>query len=157
MTPGQAALIGVALAHPGVVRESGERMMVPSLLTWLARTGRLRDKTVVAHEVPWLGRRVDLALLTQRGITSAFELKVGSLQRALEQATYNSSSFHRSWIVTPNRPQPHGEAWAKELGIGILCVAPAAPVVVLLPRHRTPTPSVAARVRAAIRSKQVEA
>lgn len=100
----------------------GEARMLPSLTTWLERTGRLRQATGVAYELPWLGRRVDLALMTGRGVTTAFELKIGNIHRALEQAAYNRASFHRSWIVTGNRPGPDAVEWSRRLGVGILVV-----------------------------------
>jgi hypothetical protein len=147
----------VARALPAVPASSGERTMMPRLVEWLVGTGRLRDRTIIANEVPWLGRRVDVALLTARGETTAIELKVGGLQRALEQAAYNAASFHRSWIVTSSHPRAEGIGWALELGIGILVIEQDRASVVTLPRTRTPRPGVAARVRSAIRAKGSDA
>jgi hypothetical protein len=124
-------------------------------MRWLVATGRLRDHTRVAYEVPWLGRRVDLALLTSRGLTTAFELKVGRLQRVLEQATYNAASFHRSWVVTGNKPKPDGLRWASELGIGLLVVQHDVVTAYASPTAQRPHPSVAARLRAVILERAV--
>jgi hypothetical protein len=152
----QVALIARVLPDPATCSH-GERAMLPALIRWLVSTGRLRHQTIVAHEVPWLGRRVDLALLTTRGIATAFELKVGRPQRVLEQAVYNSSSFHRSWVVTPNRPKDNGLAWAHQFGVGVLVVDSGDVRVSILPHLGTPDARVTARLRAAIRSKRVEA
>jgi hypothetical protein len=122
------------------------------LLRWLVATGRLRSQTRVAHEVPWLGRRVDLALLTGRGMTSAFELKIGRLQRVIEQAAYNQSSFHRSWVVTGNRPRDEGLRWAEELGVGLIVVQHNTVVPLLAPTIQEPHPAAIKRLRAAIQS-----
>lgn len=128
----------------------GEAALLPYLIRWLVQTGRIRDRTRVAYELPWMGRRVDLAVLTGRGRASAFELKLGSLQRALEQAAYNASSFHRSWVVTGNLPRAEGLHWAEQAGVGIIVVQPPSVVLIRLPDHRTPHASVASRLRTTI-------
>jgi hypothetical protein len=154
MTPEVSALV---TRHVGTVDhfDNGEAALLPHLMRWLVVTGRLRGRTEVAFEVPWLGRRVDLALLSGRGVTSAFELKIGRLQRALEQAAYNRSSFHRSWVVTGNRPQAQGLEWARSLGVGLVVVQPPEVTLVLLPSARTPERSVRHRVRSAIAARAV--
>jgi hypothetical protein len=131
----------------------GEAAMLPWLVGWLVATGRVRSRTSVAYEVPWLGRRVDLALLTARGVTSAFELKLGRLQRVLEQASYNDLSFHRSWAVVGSHPQPDGLDWAKRFGLGLLVVRPPVVTPLLLPVVRAPDATVIRRVRQAIATR----
>jgi hypothetical protein len=110
-------------------------------------------RTQVATEVPWLGRRVDLALLTGRGTTSAFELKLGRMQRVLEQASYNDLSFHRSWIVIGHYPKSSGLDWARYLGLGVLVVRPPKVALLLRPIVRAPDDSVLSRVQAAIAAR----
>jgi hypothetical protein len=134
---------------------AGEATLLPYLMRWLITTGRIRDQTRVALEVPWLGRRVDLALVTGRGTTSAFELKLGRMQRVLEQASYNDLSFHRSWVVIGNKPKTSGLEWARHLGLGLIVVRPPAVTLLLRPVLRTPEPSVIRRVRAAIKTRAV--
>lgn len=131
----------------------GEAAMLPWLMGWLVATGRVRSRTSVAYEVPLLGRRVDLALLTARGITTAFELKLGRLQRVLEQASYNDLSFHRSWAVVGNQPKPDGLQWARRFGLGVLVVRPPVVTPLLLPVVRTPDAAVIHRVRRAIATR----
>jgi hypothetical protein len=133
--------------------EQGEGMLLPHLMRWLIATGRIRSRTHVAFEVPWLGRRVDLALLTGRGTTSAFELKLGGLQRVLEQASYNDLSFHRSWIVVGNLPKPGGLEWAERLGLGLIVIRPPSVGLILRPALRAPEYSVMCRVRRAIATR----
>lgn len=135
--------------------QNGEAALLPALMRWLVASGRLRAQTRVAHEVPWLGRRVDLALLTRRGIASAFELKIGRLQRVVEQAAYNRSSFHRSWIVTGNHPRPEGLRWVIELGLGLLVVQDDLVVPLIVPQIAQPPASVVKRLRGAILSRAV--
>jgi hypothetical protein len=154
MTPELSALV---TRHVGTVDhfEAGEAALLPHLMRWLVLSGRLRDRTNVAFEVPWLGRRVDLALVNARGVTTAFELKIGRLQRALEQAAYNRSSFHRSWVVTGNMPQDQGLEWARSLGIGVVVVRPPHLRLLLVPALRAPERPVLHRVRSAIAARAV--
>lgn len=152
MSPQRHALLLHHLPHPERF-SAGEAALLPTLMRWLVVTGRVRAHTRVAHEVPWLGRRVDLALLTGRGMTTAFELKIGRLQRALEQAAYNRASFHRSWVVTGNRPKAEGLHWASELGVGLLMVRGDNVVPFVAPALQAPHLAAVKRLRAAIRSR----
>lgn len=152
MSPRQEALLARVLPDPGGFGR-GERAMMPALTRWLVGTGRIGQRTLMAEEIPWLGRRVDVALLSARGATTAFELKVGSAQRVLEQTAYNSQSFHRSWMVTPHHPKPETLAWAQELGLGILVVRDQVVQVSCLPRTHSPHITVTRRLRAAIRDR----
>ena len=154
MSPRNHALV---LLHLGDLShyEDGESTLMPVLMRWLAGTGRLRMQTRVAYEVPWLGRRVDLALITGRGVTSAFELKIGRLQRVLEQAAYNRSAFHRSWVVTANRPRVDGLRWARELGVGLLVVQGGVVTPLVAPAIQRPHPAAIKRLRASILTRSV--
>ena len=152
MTPHQDALLMRHLPDPSAFQD-GEAALMPTLMRWLVATGRVRAQTRVAHEVPWLGRRVDLALLTGRGTTSAFELKIGRLQRVLEQAAYNRSSFHRSWVVTGNRPKHEGLEWARRLGVGLLVVQGGRVAAMAAPAEQDPHPAALRRLRAAIAAR----
>jgi hypothetical protein len=155
VTPDVSTLI---TRHVGAVDhfDEGEAALLPHLMRWLIRTGRLRARSLVALEVPWLGRRVDLAILNGRGVSSAFELKIGRLQRALEQAAYNRSSFDRSWVVTGNWPQEEGLEWARSLGLGLIVVQPPTVNLLLVPNMAAAEPSVRRRVRTAIASRAIK-
>jgi hypothetical protein len=146
------ALLLQHLPDPGRF-DSGEAALMPALMRWLVATGRVRAQTRVAHEVPWLGRRVDLALLTGRGLATAFELKIGRLQRVIEQAAYNQASFHRSWIVTGNRPKADGLHWAIKLGVGLLVVQRGNVFPLVTPTVQVPNPAAVKRLRAAIEER----
>lgn len=152
MSPAREALIQ---RHIEVLRSSrdGEAALLPYLIGWLISTGRIRHRTLVAYEVPWLGRRVDLALLDSRGTTSAFELKLGGIQRVLEQASYNGLSFHRSWIVVGSRPRQNALDWVRRLGLGLILVRRPTVVLLARPRGDQPGPVVAKRVRSAISAR----
>lgn len=125
---------------------SGEGAMLPDLMRWLIGTGRVRERTRVALEVPVHGRRVDVATMTSRGVTSAFELKIGSFQRALEQAAYNRSTFHRSWVVTANMPKEAGLGWARRLGVGVIVIKEDRVVPVLRPAPTKAHPAATRRL-----------
>lgn len=152
MTPQHDALLLHHLPDPGRFN-AGEAALLPALMRWLIITGRVRARTRVAHEVPWLGRRVDLALLTGRGVTTAFELKIGRLQRVIEQAAYNQASFHRSWVVTGNRPKADGLRWAIQLGVGLLVVQNDEVIALVAPAAQVPNPAAVKRLRTAIESR----
>jgi hypothetical protein len=137
--------------------DAGEAALLPYLMQWLIATGRIRSRTHVAFEVPWLGRRVDLALLTSRGTTSAFELKLGRMQRVLEQASYNDLSFHRSWIVTGSNPRPDGLYWAQHLGLGVIVIRPPSVTLLMRPVLRPPERSIQERVRTSIAKRSLQA
>lgn len=152
MSPEARALLGLHLPDPSIY-SVGEAALMPTLMRWLIATGRVRSQTRVVAELPWLGRRVDLALLTGRGLTTAFELKIGRLQRVIEQAAYNSASFHRSWVVTGNRPKAEGLRWARDLDVGLLVVRGGAVIPLVFPTAHRPHPAALARLRSAIHAR----
>jgi len=152
VTPGAQVLLRMHLPKHANY-DAGEAALMPTLMRWLILTGRVRSRTLVAHEVPWLGRRVDLALLTARGVTTAFELKIGRLQRVIEQAAYNCGSFHRSWVVTGNRPKAEGLQWARELGVGLIVVQHDAALALVAPAVHRPHPAAVRRLRTAIHAR----
>jgi hypothetical protein len=154
MSPEYRALLRRHLPDPSIFG-NGEAALMPTLVRWLISTGRVRARTSVASEVPWLGRRVDLALLNGRGLTTAFELKIGRLQRVMEQAAYNRESFHRSWVVTGNRPREEGLDWARELGVGLLVVQQDAISALVTPTVQRPHPAALKRLRATIQLRAV--
>jgi len=149
MSPGRRTLLRKHLPDPSLF-DNGEAKLMPALMRWLIATGRVRTRTAVAHEVPWLGRRVDLALLNGAGVTTAFELKIGRLQRVIEQAAYNKASFHRSWIVTGNKPKQQGLVWARELGVGLLVVRDDSVSALVRPASQEPQPEALQRLQATI-------
>ena len=97
-----------------------EEVLLPPLLSLLRRYRWIGPKTKMRSEFPWNGRRVDFAYLSPTGITSAFEMKLSSFQRVLEQAIYNRLSFDRSWIVVANIPRAENLDLAREYGIGVM-------------------------------------
>ncbi|MCW3047311.1 MAG: hypothetical protein JWO74_1595 [Solirubrobacterales bacterium] len=126
MTPSYESIADLALAlqqHAIATADSdGENRLLLPLLRWLVESRRINAETRIALELPWLGRRVDLATLTSTRRAAAYELKLGSLGRALEQATYNRSVFDRSYVVTSSMPRPENLALAAEHGIGVILV-----------------------------------
>ncbi len=99
-----------------------EARLVDPLLHWLRRTHRVSSDTRVAFELSWFGRRIDVATLTRTRRTVAYELKLGGLGRALEQAYYNRLSFDRSYVVTASMPRAENLALAAEYEIGLIVV-----------------------------------
>src|SRR6266545_6979293 len=101
----------------------GESRLLPVLLGWLYRRGRIRFDTLVATEMPWYGRHIDLATLTRSGSLAAYELKLRNHQRAIEQAAFNKVAFDRSFIVTATLPRPRTLQAALEAGLGIIVIS----------------------------------
>jgi hypothetical protein len=104
----------------GIPSPEGEAALLPVLLKWLSTTRRIRFDSRVVCELPWYGRRVDLATLTRSGVVTAYELKLRNTLRAIEQASFNEAAFDRSWVVTATRPTDRNVEVAIALGVGIL-------------------------------------
>ena len=99
-----------------------ERRLEAPLMRFLATSGRIRHDTLIVHEFPWNGRRIDIVTRTVTGITSAYELKIGNVGRAIEQATYNALTFDKSWIVVAREVTPRNLDICTRFGVGILVV-----------------------------------
>jgi hypothetical protein len=111
-----------AVSHVRESEVTGEARLLAPLLTWLRRTRRVNVQTEIAYELAWFGRRVDVATLSSSLRSAAYELKIGSLGRALEQASYNRLAFDRSFVVTNAVPRTENLALAAEHAIGLIVV-----------------------------------
>ncbi len=131
-----------------------EEAMEAPLLVWLTRRRWIRNDTLVIRELPWHGRRVDVATLTKTGVSTAYELKLRHTRRVLEQSSLNALSFDRSCIVTASRPSQENLAQAEALGLGILLMNLATGSVELLlsPVRQDIAPTVRLRLRSKIES-----
>lgn len=123
-----------------------EETLLEPLLGFLKRTNRINEHSIVKLEMPWNGRRVDFATLSRSLTTTAYELKLSSIQRAIEQAAYSRLSFDRSWVVTVGRTGSSALSEAKEMGIGVMSLIDGE-LRVLLPAKRQPRTSAAIRTR----------
>lgn len=99
-----------------------ELVLLPPLLSWLWTTRRVRRDSLLAYELRWLGRRVDLATRTRTGRTASFELKMSHITRGLEQAVYNRAVFDRSYLVTAAVPRDSSLTIARDSGVGVILV-----------------------------------
>lgn len=111
-------------------KNAEEAQLLPPLLDMLARRRWISESTMVHNEFAWNGRRIDVALLGQRNRTAAFELKLGSFGRVLEQAMYNRLSFDRSWIVIDGLPRPSNLDYAAVNGVGVIAITGTSRVLV---------------------------
>lgn len=132
------------------MRESD--MLLP-LRQWLKRTRRIRPGSLIAEELSWQGRRVDLATLTLSGSSTAYELKIANNLRAIEQAAKNAHAFGRSYIVTATIPSPSTRRIAEQVGIGILAFSEDRIRTIVSAPLNTPPRSVSHRLRRAITNK----
>jgi hypothetical protein len=107
-----------------------QTILLPPLLELLRRRRWISASTRVRTEFAWNGRRVDLATITSTGRTAAYELKIGSFGRVLEQAMYNRLSFERSWVVVSSVPRPANLAEAAEHGVGVIVLRPDAQILI---------------------------
>lgn len=136
--------------HEPTTRNAEEAALLPPLLEMLASRRWINESTIIHNEFAWNGRRVDVALLGKRNRTAAFELKLGSFGRALEQAMYNRLSFDRSWIVIDGMPKPVSLDYASVNGVGVIVVTDR-PRVVLRAGLQTISPVVAKRLSAQLK------
>ena len=141
-----------------VFTNHGERVLLSPLIAWLNKRGRIRADTVFVEELPWFGRRVDVATLTATRRATAYELKLGDNRRAIEQAAYNALSFDRSFVVTATMPTRELIELATDHAVGVIVISSpsAEPVLVLEPLSQPINGSVRQRLLAAIRSHGTE-
>ncbi|MDJ0459826.1 hypothetical protein PUN71_021695 [Arthrobacter sp. NQ7] len=133
-----------------VLRNREEKELLTPLLNMMRSRGWINENSLVLSEMPLNGRRADLATLTKSGIASAYEMKMGSFHRVLEQAMYNRLSFDRSWIVVNHRPTPKNLEQARENGIGVIVLDDK--MSILLWASRQPvSPVIRAKIRAIFR------
>jgi hypothetical protein len=129
----------------------GEARLLRPLVQWLRETRRAKPDTHIALELAWFGRRIDVAMLTRSHRTVAYELKLGGLGRALEQAAYNRLSFDRSYVVTQSFPRPENVALAAKYGIGLIVIRSGEVRLVLDSPIRRPAPEVRTRLLTKLR------
>ena len=103
-----------------MAESNGEARLVDPLLEWLQQRRRLRVDTIILHEFPWYGRRIDLVTLTCSGTATAYELKLNNNRRAIQQAGYNKLVFHRSYVVTLSEPTMENLKHARDFGVGFI-------------------------------------
>lgn len=94
--------------------------MYEPLLQWLVARRQLNNESVLATELPWHGRRVDVAIASRSGATSAFELKLSHNRRALEQSHLNAVTFDRSYLVTATPLGAANLSRAAAMGVGVV-------------------------------------
>ena len=128
------------------------------LLMWLRRLRRVRSDTLYVEELPWFGRRIDLATLTTTRTTTAYELKLADNRRAIEQAAYNALSFDRSFVVTGTRPSPATMYMAERHAVGIIVIRPeqSIPHTVVHPVNQSVSGPVRKRLLTTLRDRGVE-
>lgn len=143
---------------PNVTSRPQEAELLAPLDRWLRDRRLIRDDSLVVRELPLHGRRVDLAVLTRSGRTTAYELKLRDNRRALEQGALNGVSFDRSFVVTASRPSPTTLEQAGALGIGVLLVSLSLDSVTILQRATTRQvhPVARQRLRSAIKARSQE-
>jgi hypothetical protein len=130
-----------------------EAQLEQPLLEWLQRCRRLRGDTIVIHEFPWFGRRVDIATLNRSGCTVAYELKVRNSRRAVQQASYNRLAFDRSYVVTASEPSALNQRHAEEAGVGVIVLRNCDARVVIESSNRAVARSLRRRLVESIRSR----
>lgn len=117
-----------------------ETVLLQPLLAFLHSTNRVNGQCTVKRELPWNGRRIDLATITKSLTTAAYELKLSSITRAIEQASYSRLSFDRSWVVTQGKVGQSALDEAARLGIGIMSLQ-AGKIRIVISAKRQPRTS----------------
>lgn len=128
-----------------------EEDLIEPFLAWLIKSRRVRMNTIVLREMPWYGRRIDVATLTATGRSTAYELKLRNTQRAIEQAANNKLAFHRSYAVVHCRPSEPNVALALRNGVGVIVVRDGHHKVLLQSPSDSPDSRLRSRLRTSIR------
>lgn len=145
------------MTRRAAVRMWSESDLYEPLLQWLVARRQLNDESVLATELPWHGRRIDVALASKSGATSAFELKLSHNRRALEQSYLNTVTFDRSYLVTATTLGAENLSRAAAMGVGVVvCSLPVGQVrLVVPPRVGGVDPRVRTRLRQQIARRRV--
>lgn len=96
------------------------KALLGPLISWLVSSKRAQSGSRLHAELPISGRRVDIALVSNRLTISSFELKLGNTARAIEQAIYNRTLFDRSFVVLGHTPDSRNIEIASSFGVGII-------------------------------------
>lgn len=123
--------------HPLPEAPESEADLLSPLISWLHDLRWVRGDTLIAGQIPWYGRRIDLAILTSSGGLTSFELKIRNTRRAIEQASYNALAFDRSYVVTTVKPGLQNLSLASAEGVGLLLFAPTGPRIIQRPVPRS--------------------
>jgi len=129
-----------------------EAEMLEPFRHWLRRTHRVGSETVEATELPWLGRRVDLATATGRGLTTAYEMKLRDNTCGIMQAAKNAHAFSRSYLVTATMPSASNLSLARDVGIGVIYLTPESVSVVMTAPIRTVHSDIRSRLLTGIKN-----
>jgi len=111
-----------------------EADLLQPLVAGIAARRWVGSRSIVVEELPWSGRRVDLVALTSTNTTIAFELKLNTTRRAIQQSTYNRLAFDRSYVVTAVQPTEASIKAAENVGVGVIVVTEKGISVVLQAR-----------------------
>ena len=130
-----------------------ENDILALLVKWLIRRRRVRCGTLMAKELSWLGRRIDLATLTASGSLTAYEIKARNNLRVIEQAARNTQSFQRSYIVTATNPSIRNRCLASYLNVGIIAFTDGQVRQVSSAPLLHQPPQLSRRLRAAVESQ----
>ena len=132
---------------------TGEAHLEAPLLEWLTKRRRIRDDTTIVRELRWFHRNVDLITLTTSDIATAYELKIRSNRRAVQQASYNRLAFDRSYVVTASEPRKINVDRAQQAGVGIILVNGGNPRLILEGLAMPASNSLREKLGVAIRSE----
>ena len=102
-----------------------ERTLLRPTLVGLLRLGWLNQMTQADTEIPWYGKRIDLAFVPSSDSARpvAVELKVGDTRRAIEQAALNRYVAPASWVAVASAPSSRLLSLAEDEGVGVLLIA----------------------------------
>jgi hypothetical protein len=131
---------------------SEEELLLP-LLRYLVRQRLIRSDTLVATQLRFNEKWIDLVTLTSTGSLTAYELKLNHMARVLEQAAANTLSCDRSYAVTASRPGSKAELHASILSVGLLEVRSGGVHRRLISQKQKPLPVVRRQLIAAVESK----
>ena len=120
-------------------RRPEHTLLRPTLLG-LLRLRWLNQMSRADTEVPWRGKRIDLAFLSPQPEIGAvaIELKVDGTGRAITQAALNRYVTDSSWVATWTSPSRRLLDHAAVEGVGMLLIASRGVYPLLYPRRGAP-------------------
>lgn len=117
-----------------MTKRPAETDLLQPLVAGIAARKWVGPRSIFVEELAWSGRRVDLVAMTSTRRTMAFELKLNSTRRAIQQSSYNCLAFDRSYVVTAVRPIEASIKAAEAVGVGVIVVTKKGISVVLQAR-----------------------
>lgn len=125
-----------------------EKSLYPRIIDFFGQ------RHVMAEEVPFEGKRIDLVFIYRNGVTSSVEAKLKDWRGALRQATVNRLACDYAFVAIPRNHASRIDVVAfRRRGVGLLLVDGVASATIPAVRSESKDPILARNLRAAVRER----